>query len=86
MGFIESFLGSGLANAVTLRSIGDAFKEQSAKSHANVKLEFTEPPTGIGKKLLEQVFEKMEDMKYKEALPLIFRAIELDPLRPTNYV
>ena len=79
MGFIESLLGSGLANAITLQSIAGALKEASPNSGVYERKPDIPPRTGIQKELLERAGKAIKGKKYDVALPLLIRALKLDP-------
>jgi tetratricopeptide (TPR) repeat protein len=79
MGFIESLLGSGLANAIALHSVAGAFKEASINSYVSEE-QFTDiPRAGIQKELFERAEKAIKSEQYIIALPLLIRALKLDP-------
>jgi tetratricopeptide (TPR) repeat protein len=99
MGFIESLLGSGLANAITLHSVASAFKESRSYPSADASIDASEVAdalsqesadqrrlryvaqrTGIQKELLQRAEKALNEGKYDIALPLLIRALKLDPL------
>jgi tetratricopeptide (TPR) repeat protein len=83
MGFIESLLGSGLANAITLHAIGSALKQQPINtidmSWENEPIEDKNLPTNIQKELYQRANEALNDGNYTEATSLLIRAIRTDP-------
>mgnify|MGYP000303553521 CR=1 FL=1 len=84
MGFIEALLGSGISGAIALKATADAFKEESTGLGMYYRPESPER-TGIQKELLDRALKAIKREKHQEAIPLLIRAIKLDPYYPIYF-
>ena len=85
MGFIESFMGSGLANITALHEAGNALKNTQLSVDMDIPLMPREPkeqidlPSDVQKGLYGRALEALNKGDFETAAPLLIRAIKIDP-------
>jgi len=84
MGFFESFMGSSVANLVTLKAIGDSSRESINSNNVDPTPQIisqNEPiiASYVQKYLFGRALETIENREYEIALSLFKRILKLDP-------